>query len=304
MGNASDIKHWDGTLQRAPRSTTLAEKVVLLSCADAQGIAHRLACFFSTDGCQVVESAQYRDVPTARLFMRIRFTTEESAAMAARFATLAAQLQMTWQMHDTERKMRVVLMVSKAGHCLNDLLFRWKSGLLPVEIAAVISNHPDFETLSVHYGVPFLHLPVAPAGLPDAGAHEQRLQHFMHEAAIDLLVLARYMQVLSPALCALFYGRVVNIHHSFLPSFKGARPYGQAHEHGVKLIGATAHFVTADLDEGPIIEQDVRRVDHAHGPEQLSSIGRDAECLVLARAVQWIAEHRVILNGRKTVIFH
>ena len=304
MGNESEATRWGGQIRTAGQGTALADSVLLLSCPDAHGIAHQVSCFFAEHGCHTVDVAQYRDAQRQRLFLRIRFATDDPVAITRRFATLAARLEMAWQIHDMRRKMRVVLMVSKSGHCLNDILFRVNSGLLPVEIAAVVSNHRDFEALCAGYDVPFFHFPVAPAGTPDAGGHEQRLIDLVDDAKVDLVVLARYMQVLSPHLCRMFSGRVVNIHHSLLPSFKGAKPYCQAHERGVKLIGASAHFVTEDLDEGPIIEQDVTRVHHAHGPEQLSAMGRDAECIVLARAVQWIAEHRVLLNGRKTVVFH
>ncbi|HSY29743.1 MAG TPA: formyltetrahydrofolate deformylase, partial [Burkholderiaceae bacterium] len=199
---------------------------------------------------------------------------------------------------------RVLLMVSKIGHCLNDLLFRYKSGLLPVEIPAIVSNHTDFYQLAASYNIPFHHLPLAAGASPEAKQQqEQRVLELISANDIDLVVLARYMQILSPSMCEALRGRAINIHHSFLPSFKGAKPYYQAHERGVKLIGATAHFVTGDLDEGPIVEQDVERVDHAMNPETLTAIGRDVECVVLARAVKWFIEHRILLNGHKTVVF-
>jgi formyltetrahydrofolate deformylase len=207
-------------------------------------------------------------------------------------------------LHDAHAKPRVMLMVSKIGHCLNDLLFRYKSGLLPVEIPAIVSNHMDFYQLAASYNIPFHHLPLA-AGAGEAAklAQEARIVDLMQTHQIDLVVLARYMQILSPGLCEALKGKAINIHHSFLPSFKGAKPYAQAHQRGVKLIGATAHFVTGDLDEGPIIEQDVERVDHAMDAETLSAIGRDVECVVLARAVKWFVEHRILQNGDKTVVF-
>ena len=207
---------------------------------------------------------------------------------------------MQWQIHDTQSKPRILLAVSKAGHCLNDLLFRWQSGQLPVQIAAIVSNHPDFAPLAASYQIPFHHLPVNPS---NKAAQEQQILQLVTQENIDLVVLARYMQILSNELCQALNGRAINIHHSFLPSFKGAKPYYQAHERGVKLIGATAHYVTADLDEGPIIEQDVARVDHAMDPETLTAIGRDVECLVLARAVKWHCEQRVLMNGKRTVVF-
>ncbi|MES2129995.1 MAG: formyltetrahydrofolate deformylase, partial [Pseudomonadota bacterium] len=226
------------------------------------------------------------------------------AALRADFAQLCAQMQMAGQLHDARAKPRVMLMVSKIGHCLNDLLFRYKSGLLPVEIPAIVSNHMDFYQLAASYNIPFHHLPLA-TGADEATklAQEARVLDLMATHTIDLVVLARYMQILSPGLCTAMKGRAINIHHSFLPSFKGAKPYAQAHHRGVKLIGATAHFVTGDLDEGPIIEQDVERVDHAMDAETLSAIGRDVECVVLARAVKWFVEHRILQNGDKTVVF-
>jgi formyltetrahydrofolate deformylase len=206
--------------------------------------------------------------------------------------------------HAVARRPRVLLMVSQHGHCLNDLLFRWKSGQLAVEIPAIVSNHPTFAALADSYGIPFHHLPL-PAGSPPEAkqAQEAQVMALVESERIDLVVLARYMQILSPAMCDALRGRAINIHHSFLPSFKGAKPYYQAHARGVKLIGATAHYVTADLDEGPIIEQDVARVDHSLSAEDLTAVGRDVECVVLARAVRWHVEHRVLLNGHKTVVF-
>jgi formyltetrahydrofolate deformylase len=211
---------------------------------------------------------------------------------------------MQGQLHDARAKPRVLIMVSKIGHCLNDLLFRYKSGLLPVEIPAIVSNHMDFYQLAASYNIPFHHLPLA-AGAPESAklAQEARVAELMEMHQVDLVVLARYMQILSPSMCERLKGKAINIHHSFLPSFKGAKPYAQAHMRGVKLIGATAHFVTGDLDEGPIIEQDVERVDHSMGSDALTAIGRDVECVVLARAVKWFVEHRILLNGHRTVIF-
>ena len=195
-------------------------------------------------------------------------------------------------------------MVSRHGHCLNDLLFRSQSGQLHAEVAAIVSNHPDFGSLAAGFGIPFHHLPLA-AGAPAEAkrAQEQQVEQLVDAQRIDLVVLARYMQILSPAFCTFLRGRAINIHHSFLPSFKGAKPYYQAHDRGVKLIGATAHYVTAELDEGPIIEQDVARVDHSLGPEDFTAVGRDVESVVLARAVRWHVEHRVLMNGPKTVVF-
>ena len=240
--------------------------------------------------------------------MRVYFAAEDTAindaVLRANFSAMAETMQMTWQLHDAQKKPRVMLMVSKIGHCLNDLLFRYKSGLLQVEIPAIVSNHTDFYQLAASYNIPFHHLPLAQGASEEAKrAQEQRVLEIIQSAEIDLVVLARYMQILSPEMCTALQGRAINIHHSFLPSFKGAKPYYQAHERGVKLIGATAHFVTGDLDEGPIIEQDVERVDHAMNPATLTAIGRDVECVVLARAVKYFTEHRILLNGHKTVVF-
>ena len=240
--------------------------------------------------------------------MRVHFASEDPAVTDAglrdAFGTLARTMGLDWQMHDAHKKPRLMLMVSKIGHCLNDLLFRYKSGLLPVEISAIVSNHTDFYQLAASYNIPFHHLPLAIGASPEAKrAQEQRVLEIVEGNQVDLVVLARYMQILSPEMCLALKGKAINIHHSFLPSFKGAKPYYQAHERGVKLIGATAHFVTGDLDEGPIIEQDVERVDHSMGPETLTAIGRDVECVVLARAVKCFIEHRILLNGHKTVVF-
>ncbi|GGC58622.1 formyltetrahydrofolate deformylase [Undibacterium terreum] len=240
--------------------------------------------------------------------MRVHFSAEDSQisdeALRAEFASLGGDMQMQWQLHDAHHKPRVMLMVSKIGHCLNDLLFRYKSGLLPVEIRAIVSNHTDFYQLAASYNIPFHHLALAAGASAEAKrVQEQKVLEIVADNNIELVVLARYMQILSPEMCNALKGKAINIHHSFLPSFKGAKPYYQAHERGVKLIGATAHFVTGDLDEGPIIEQDVERVDHAMEPDTLTAIGRDVECVVLARAVKWFVEHRILLNGHKTVVF-
>ncbi|MBV8156178.1 MAG: formyltetrahydrofolate deformylase, partial [Dyella sp.] len=223
--------------------------------------------------------------------------------LRAAFAPVGEQFGMQWDVFDATVKPRVMIMVSKIGHCLNDLLFRAKVGGLPVEIAAIVSNHRDFYQLAASYDVPFFHLPLMNASGEQKAAQEARVFEVVRDQNIDLVVLARYMQVLSDDLCRKLQGRAINIHHSFLPSFKGAKPYYQAHDRGVKLIGATAHYVTADLDEGPIIEQEIERVDHSMDPEQLTAVGRDVECVALARAVKWHAEHRILLNGHKTVVF-
>jgi formyltetrahydrofolate deformylase len=284
------------------------EYILTLSCLDQRGIVQRVSGFLADHGCNIIDSAQFGDAQSKLFFMRVHFSAEDAAtadaALRAEFAALAGTMQMHWQLHDAAKKTRMILMVSKIGHCLNDLLFRYKSGLLPVEIAAIVSNHRDFYQLAASYNIPFHHLPLAPGASPQAKrAQEQRVLEIIEENQIGLVVLARYMQILSPEICTALAGRAINIHHSFLPSFKGAKPYYQAHDRGVKLIGATAHFVTGDLDEGPIIEQDVERVDHAMNPDTLTAIGRDVECVVLARAVKWFVEHRILLNGHKTVVF-
>jgi formyltetrahydrofolate deformylase len=284
------------------------EYILTLSCLDQRGIVHRVSGFLADHGCNIIDSAQFGDAQSRLFFMRVHFSSEDAGVaderLRAEFSALADTMQIHWQLHDARKKPRMMLMVSKIGHCLNDLLFRYKSGLLPVEISAIVSNHTDFYQLAASYNIPFHHLPLA-AGASSAAklAQEARVMEIVEANHIDLVVLARYMQILSPAMCAALTGRAINIHHSFLPSFKGAKPYYQAHDRGVKLIGATAHFVTGDLDEGPIIEQDVARVDHAMEPETLTAIGRDVECVVLARAVKWFIEHRILLNGHKTVVF-
>ncbi|WP_028103949.1 formyltetrahydrofolate deformylase [Pseudoduganella violaceinigra] len=284
------------------------EYILTLSCHDQRGIVHRVSGFLAEHGCNIIDSAQFGDAETQRFFMRVHFAREDAAFSDALlredFAKVAADMGMEWALHDAHAKPRVMLLVSKIGHCLNDLLFRYKSGLLPVEIPAIVSNHMDFYQLAASYNIPFHHLPLA-AGAPESAklAQEARIAELMETHQVDLVVLARYMQILSPSMCERLKGKAINIHHSFLPSFKGAKPYAQAHKRGVKLIGATAHFVTGDLDEGPIIEQDVERVDHAMDSDALTAIGRDVECVVLARAVKWFVEHRILLNGDRTVIF-
>ncbi|NHZ42103.1 formyltetrahydrofolate deformylase [Massilia aquatica] len=287
---------------------THPEYILTLSCLDQRGIVHRVSGFLAEHGCNIIDSAQFGDAESKLFFMRVHFALEEGAVgdavLRADFESLCTQMGMNGQLHDARAKPRVMLMVSKIGHCLNDLLFRYKSGLLPVDIPAIVSNHMDFYQLAASYNIPFHHLPLATgADAAAKEAQEARVLDLMHTHKIDLVVLARYMQILSPGLCEAMRGKAINIHHSFLPSFKGAKPYAQAHHRGVKLIGATAHFVTGDLDEGPIIEQDVERVDHAMDADTLSAIGRDVECVVLARAVKWFVEHRILQNGDKTVVF-
>lgn len=279
------------------------DHILTLSCPDTTGIVYRVTGLLFDAGCNILDAQQFGDDESGRFFLRVHFDLPEAIAadaLRARFAPLADAFAMEWQIHDARRKARLMVLVSKQGHCLNDLLFRVHSRQLPVEIACVASNHDDFAALAQSYGVAFHHLPVSAAHRDE---QEQRIIDLVDREQIDLVVLARYMQILSPALCDALAGRAINIHHSFLPSFKGARPYHQAHQRGVKIIGATAHYVTRDLDEGPIIEQDVARVDHAMTPKELVRMGSDIESLVLARAVRRHVEHRILLNGHRTVVF-
>jgi formyltetrahydrofolate deformylase len=276
--------------------------ILTLSCPDRPGIVHAVSGFLLERGGNIEEAAQYNDRDTGLFFMRVQFACDQLTFedLKVQLKFFAEPFKMVWKLHATTQPMRTVILVSKEGHCLNDLLFRWKSGLLPLEIAAIISNHREFYQLAASYNVPFHHLPVTAATKAQV---EARQFEIIESEGAELVVLARYMQILSDDLCRKLAGRAINIHHSFLPSFKGAKPYYQAHERGVKLIGATAHYVTADLDEGPIIEQDVARVDHSATVEDLTAQGRDTESQVLARAVKWHSEHRVLINGHKTVIF-
>jgi formyltetrahydrofolate deformylase len=279
------------------------EYVLTLSCPDKSGIVHAVSSYLFMTGCNIVDSQQFRDAESELFFMRVHFSAEESVTaekLRASFAAIGSSFHMDWQIHAAAQQMRTLLLVSRFGHCLNDLLFRTSIGALPIEIAGVVSNHTDFHGLAQSYGIPFHHIPVTRDTKAQA---EARLLELAESERVELVVLARYMQVLSDDLCKALAGRAINIHHSFLPSFKGAKPYHQAHARGVKVIGATAHYVTAELDEGPIIEQEVVRVRHDVTPEQLVALGRDVECQALARAVKWHAEHRVLLNGSRTVVF-
>ncbi len=286
--------------------------VLTLSCPDAKGIVHAVSGLLYQAGCNIIDSQQFGDVvcedSTGLFFMRVHFDAPEHLAdvptLEKLFSHVRAQFQMQATIRSLTTKPRVLVMVSKHGHCLNDLLFRWRSGWLDIEIPAIVSNHPDFAELAASYGIPFHHLPLPTGSSAEVKREQERQVEALVDAhQIDLVVLARYMQILSQEFCGFLKGRAINIHHSFLPSFKGAKPYYQAHDRGVKLIGATAHYVTADLDEGPIIEQDVQRVDHTLSPEDFTAVGRDVECIVLARAVKWHTEHRVLMNGHKTVVF-
>ncbi|MFC8372345.1 MULTISPECIES: formyltetrahydrofolate deformylase [unclassified Streptomyces] len=290
--------------EQSTRVAAPADQYVLtLSCPDKQGIVHAVSSYLFMTGCNIEDSQQFGDHDTGLFFMRVHFSADAPVTvekLRASFAAIGDSFHMDWQINRADEKMRILLMVSRFGHCLNDLLFRARTGALPVEIAGVVSNHTDFAELVASYNIPFHHIPVPKDGKPEA---EARLLEIVREDDVELVVLARYMQVLSDDLCKQLSGRIINIHHSFLPSFKGAKPYHQAHARGVKLIGATAHYVTADLDEGPIIEQEVERVGHDVTPEGLVAIGRDVECQALARAVKWHAERRILLNGRRTVVF-
>ena len=284
-------------------SPALPNYILTLSCPDRTGIVWRVTGFLLERGGNVIDADQFNDIETGLFFMRVHFSINrpdyELPRLREEFQELGWEMSMSWELHDVALKPRVIILVSQHGHCLNDLLYRYRAGYLKVDIPAIVSNHMDFYQLAASYNIPFFHLAVT---RETKAQQEAKLIEIVREKGADLVVLARYMQVLSEGVCRELAGRAINIHHSFLPSFKGARPYDQAHQRGVKLIGATAHFVTTDLDEGPIIEQDVARVDHSMDPETLTAIGRDVECLVLARAVKWHSEHRIMLNGRKTVV--
>ncbi len=279
------------------------EFVLVLTCPDHVGIVHAVSGALAEQGAIMRESQQFEDPMTGRFFMRVRFVGTgpdfDPEALRTSLAPVGERFSMTWAVHDRAAPTRTVIMVSKLGHCLNDLLYRWETGMLNIEPVAVVSNHETFADLVRGKGIPFHHVPVTASSKPYA---EARLQEIIDEHDADLVVLARYMQILSDELCRRMSGRIINIHHSFLPGFKGAKPYLQAHRRGVKIIGATAHYVTADLDEGPIIEQEVARVHHAYSPADLEVAGRDVEAQVLARAVTWHTEHRVLLNETGTVV--
>ena len=274
--------------------------VLTLSCPDKPGIVHAVTGVIAELAGNITESQQFGDPGTGLFHMRVQVESVEREALEPAFTPVGERFSMRWRLDVVGRAVRTLVLVSRAGHCLNDLLFRQRSALLPIEIPAIVGNHRDLAPLADFYGVPFHHVPVTRESKPEA---EARVLELVEDLDVELVVLARYMQVLSDDLCRRLSGRVINIHHSFLPSFKGARPYAQAHDRGVKLIGATAHYVTAELDEGPIIEQDVERVDHAMGVQELVRIGQDVEAQVLARAVRWHAEHRVLLDGHRTVVF-
>ena len=275
--------------------------VLTLSCPDRPGIVRTVSGIVADLGGNITESQQFNDPRSSTFFMRVQF---DAAAPRADFEralkSTATELALTWRLHGADERMRTLIMVSRAEHCLNDLLFKTRNQDLPIEVTAVVGNHDDLRPLAEFYGVPFHHISVTK---DTRAAAEAELRQLVEDTGTELIVLARYMQILSDDFCAHYPGRIINIHHSFLPSFKGARPYAQAYERGVKLIGATAHYVTADLDEGPIIEQDVERVDHTRSIHDLVSLGQDVEERALSRAVGWHAEHRILLDGHRTVVF-
>jgi formyltetrahydrofolate deformylase len=280
------------------------EYVMTIVCPDRPGIVFAVSSFLVQHSANILQSQQFDDRLDDRFFMRVHFEVFDESmtlgALRAAFAPVSEAFSMRWQMWGAAARYRTLVMVSKFGHCLNDLLYRQSTGSLQIEVPAVVSNHPDLEPMAKSYGIPFHHIPVS---ADDKAVAEERLLELVDSLDIHLVVLARYMQVLSDGACRQLAGRAINIHHSFLPSFKGAKPYQQAFERGVKLVGATAHYVTPDLDEGPIIEQDVIRVDHGLSGRQLMDAGRDVESQVLSRAVRWHAESRVLVNGNRTVVF-
>ncbi len=285
-------------------SSELAEVVLALTCPDQPGIVHAVSEFFLKNDGDIADSQQFGDSDSGRFFMRVRVKLQAGSKLLkeleAEFAQIGQSYGMDWTLKGSTDRQRVMILVSRFGHCLNDLLYRHKTGQLNIDIPVIVSNHRDFEDLANSYGIPFIHLPVTADTKREA---EHALMRLVNQHDIDLVVLARYMQVLSDELCQQLEGRAINIHHSFLPSFKGGKPYHQALERGVKLVGATAHYVTAELDEGPIIEQEIVRVDHGYSAQDLVVAGRDVESVALARAVQWHSEHRVLLNGHRTVVF-
>ena len=281
----------------------MKKHILTVACKTARGIVAAISGMLAEKGCNIIDSSQFDDLETGMFFMRITFTSEEGVTIdeiVTAFEPLTTKFSMNLQFIDSERRMKVLLMVSRFGHCLNDLLYRWKIGALPIDIVGVVSNHFEYQKVVVNHDIPFHHIPVTKANKPQA---EARIMDVVEQTGTELIVLARYMQILSDSMCQKMSGRIINIHHSFLPSFKGANPYKQAYERGVKLIGATAHYVTADLDEGPIIEQDTARITHAQSADDYVSIGRDVESQVLARAIHAHIHYRTFLNGNRTIVF-
>ncbi|MCB1083545.1 MAG: formyltetrahydrofolate deformylase [Simkania sp.] len=280
------------------------EFILTLSCQDRIGIVAAVTGMLATNGMNILELSQFSDPSTQQFFMRLDFRVESGPSsedqICEAFKPVAEKFGMSFELHDKNYRPKVLIMVSKLSHCFNDLLHRHKNGTLPIEIPAVVSNHEDLEEMASWYNLPFYHFPITQKNKIE---QEKKLFKLVQDLEIDLIVLARYMQIISEDLCKKLHGKIININHSFLPSFKGAKPYHQAYERGVKVIGATAHYVTADLDEGPIIDQETIRVRHDHTPKQLVQLGCDVECLVLARALKYQVEQRVILNNNKTVVF-
>ncbi|MDH7809639.1 MULTISPECIES: formyltetrahydrofolate deformylase [unclassified Rhizobium] len=277
--------------------------VLTVTCKSTRGIVAAISNYLAEQGCNIVDSSQFDDLDTGKFFMRVSFISEDGVggqALVEGFKPIAETFGMDAEIHDAKKRVKVLLMVSRFGHCLNDLLYRWKIGALPIDIVGVVSNHFDYQKVVVNHDIPFHHIPVTKENKPKA---EARIMEIVEGSGTELIVLARYMQVLSDRMCETMSGKIINIHHSFLPSFKGANPYKQAYQRGVKLIGATAHYVTADLDEGPIIEQDIVRITHAQSPEDYVSLGRDVEAQVLARAIHAHIHHRTFINGNRTVVF-
>ncbi|MFI7493112.1 formyltetrahydrofolate deformylase [Kocuria sp. M4R2S49] len=302
MSSNADQQRAQAATVAGARAAT--ELVLTLDCPEAPGIVHAVSGVLLAHGCTIVELTQFDDRRVGHFFMRVHVTsatgeTLDQDSLREDLAPVVEQFGMRWELNEHGTKRRVLVMVSKFGHCLNDLLFRARTGDLPVDIVAVVSNHRDHQRLVEWHGIPFFHVPVTPDTKPQA---ESRLLELVDRFEVELVVLARYMQVLSDSLATRMEGRVINIHHSFLPSFKGAKPYHQAYERGVKTVGATAHYVNAELDEGPIIAQQLVDVDHTHGPEDLVAAGRDTECKALSNAVKWHCEGRVILHGNRTVV--
>ncbi|MDC9813109.1 formyltetrahydrofolate deformylase [Rhizobium binxianense] len=274
-----------------------------VSCQSTRGIVAAISSYLAAAGCNILDSSQFDDLDTGKFFTRVSFISEEGVTqdqLVEGFKPIAEKFGMASEIHDAKSRMKVLLMVSRFGHCLNDLLYRWRIGALPIDIVGVVSNHLDYQKIVVNHDIPFHHILVTKENKPQA---EERIRELVLTNGTDLIVLARYMQILSDRMCQEMSGRIINIHHSFLPSFKGANPYKQAYERGVKLIGATAHYVTTDLDEGPIIEQDTARITHAQSADDYVSIGRDVESQVLARAVHAHIHHRTFINGNRTVVF-
>ncbi|MDO4258542.1 MAG: formyltetrahydrofolate deformylase [Actinomycetaceae bacterium] len=281
--------------------STSTQLVVTLSCPDGPGIVHAVTGVMTGNGCNIIQSQQFGAADSGQFFMRVEVDSPVGRTPVEEgLAEVAKRFNATWNVDELGRRLRTVIMVSREGHCLQDLLYRQRTQGLPIDVVAVVGNHPDLAPVAQFYGIPFLLIPVTPETKPEA---EARLLDLVKSEKVELIVLARYMQIISESVCQTMAGRIINIHHSFLPSFKGARPYAQAHERGVKLIGATAHYVTPDLDEGPIIEQDVTRVSHADTTADMVASGQDVERRVLAQAVRWHSEHRVLLDGTRTVVF-